>query len=55
MSFSTIVEGFDHPDDPDVAIQFTTKRETGMNSHTCIDLTQEEAEKLLVELQGVVE
>lgn len=55
MNFTTHVEGFDHPNDPDVAIQFTTERASGDNHHTCIDLSQEEAEKLLVELRGVVD
>lgn len=55
MSLSAHVEGFDHPNDPDVSIQFTTERASGANHHTCIDLSQEEAETLLVELQGVVE
>lgn len=49
MSLTTHVEALDYPNDSDVAIQFTNEQ-----LHHCIDLTQEEAETLLVELQGVV-
>lgn len=55
MSLTIHVEEFDHPNDPDVGIQITTKREDDMNYHTCIDLSQDEADQLLTLLRGVVE
>lgn len=49
MNLTIHVEGFDHPNDPAVSIQFTDEQ-----LHQCIELSEEEAERLLTELRGVI-